>query len=56
MEEVIASPSGDQGVMLDGGHKILSKICPISKVKTKADQTLIRKCIKIAKTKITIIA
>lgn len=48
MDEEIDSESGDHGLILDGGHKILSKICPISKVITKADHTLILILIKIA--------
>jgi len=43
------SESGDQGLTLEGGHKIFSKICPINRVKTKADHTLILILINIAK-------
>jgi hypothetical protein len=48
MEEEIDSESGDHGLILDGGHKIFSKICPINKVITNADHTLILILIKIA--------
>lgn len=43
VEEVIDSPSGDHGLMLDGEHRILSRICPMRSVRTKADQTRIYK-------------
>jgi hypothetical protein len=41
IEDEIDSESGDQGLTLDGGHKILRRICPINNVITIADHTLI---------------
>ena len=52
VEEVIDSPSGDHGLMLEGAHKIFRSICPIRRVSTKAEIALIPMCIKIANTKI----
>ncbi len=43
VDEVIDSPSGDQGLILDGGDSMFSNICPINNVRTKADQTRIYK-------------
>jgi hypothetical protein len=52
VEDVIDSPSGDQGLILEGAHRIFNNIWPIKSVSTNADIGLIPTCMKIANTKI----